>query len=234
MVKVAIGAVVLCHLLSGTPKEGEQPKIFKLLGSVVEINVGKVPKIYEDPERRVAYRVLGDELLIRAKDGSGIYQVDVNACMLVKESSDEEVQQVFKDIKEKEQAIKDQEAKKTGEETSGEKAIEEQNRPSVQEVTNKISEAVEDNIIRPKPTVKPKEKKEVAPAPMPKEEKKEEVKVEAPKVEEKPVAPVEEKKEVAPPAPKVEEKKEEVKPEASEKKEEKKSKDKGLMDYILE
>lgn len=220
--------MVLCHLIStgGPTTEGEE-KIFKLLGTIIEINTGKVPKIYEDVEKRVAYRVLGDELLIRSKDG-GIYQVDANACMVVKESTYKEAQQA---LGKKEGGLKESISEEVGEAKENlDNAIEEQKRPTVKETTDTISNIVERNLIRPTPTILPKDKKEsqkehVSPAPAPAPA----VVAPAPeKVEEKKAEPV------APPAPVLEEVKPVEKPKEPVKEEPKDDKKKGLMDYLLE
>ena len=211
MVKVKIGSLVLCHLLSGAPaQDGEAPKIVKILGTIAEINVGKIPKIYEDPEKRMAYRVMSDELLIRTNQGA-IYQVDVNACMAVKESNDAEVDQVFK--KDKTSSLPAH---------SETQAIEKQDMPSVEETTSLISDQIHKNLIAPAPTPKKKEQPKSTPAPVIKEEVK--------KVE--PIAPPpsqplpEEKKEVLPPPPPPKEEVKEVPPSDDKKK--------GLFDYITE
>lgn len=206
MVKVKIGTMVLCHLLSGTPQnEGEAPKITKILGSIQEINVGKVPKIYEDPVKRIAYRVMGDELLVKTTQGA-LYQIDVNACMAIKESTDEEVDQVFKKEVPKAESVVVPEEKK-------EEAIEKQNMPSVENTTSAISDQIHKTLIAPPP---PEIK-----AP----EKKKEVKVEVKEVEVLPPPPPPVIKEEAPTDPK-----EDLKKESPPKQE----KEKGLFDYLSE
>lgn len=216
MVSVKIGSLVLCHLLSGAPvQEGEAPKIEKLLGTIVEINIGTIPKIYEDPKNRLAYRVMEDELLVRTKQGA-IYQVNVNACMLVKESTDEEVDQALKKNEPKTSVSVEQE--------SG--ALEVQNRPTVEELSTIVSDKVEKNLIAPSPELKPKPKKQ-SPPPAP---------VATP-VAPSPTPVVEPAAPVAPPVAPTEVKVEEVKPPAPpapETKEDKSQKKKGIFDYITE
>lgn len=191
MVKVVVGSIVLCHLLSGTPninQNQEESNIIKVLGKVIDIQKGS--RYLEKVEERQALRVDKHTLIIKGQNIEGMYQVDSRACMLVRDETPEEREnRLFPKISEEDAQKEDEEGKKPVilsekiifEESHKDLGIEIQDKPTIEDsfIESKIeSLPIKENTPLPEPDpivqeVKPKVKKEEIKKEVVKEEKNE-------------------------------------------------------------
>lgn len=76
--KLSIGSLVLCYLLSPTPNQ-EQPETIKIVGEVLEFQ--ERTALYDNVENtQIAYAKKVDDLIVRGINRKGMYQINVNAC----------------------------------------------------------------------------------------------------------------------------------------------------------
>lgn len=92
MVKVIIGSLVICHLLSPTDQQAQEgPGVTKILGEIIDITKGN--RYIEKVDKKEALEVETDILIIKGKNKEGVFQVDARACMAVRKESEEERQE---------------------------------------------------------------------------------------------------------------------------------------------
>lgn len=110
--KFTIGSLVLCYLFSPAPQgqnRQEKPPVIKVWGEVLDFKE-RMALYDKDKQIPVAYIQKVDDIIVKGHNKGGIYQINAQACKVVKEIPKDAKKPDFKEFEPKpEEDIKEEE-----------------------------------------------------------------------------------------------------------------------------